>query len=153
MQEPEDKLISRITGSRTAYNYNGHILSAKKILNLGSEIKDINEAIKRVVPKIEAKLSEMYEMIDSIPEEIKNKQNLPMIICPEAVKEYYKKSLDVRTHYLLIPAYETALNHGKTSITGRSLEENIERAYQQREENKTFYADVRNPMKNNIEDR
>lgn len=42
---------------------------------------------------------------------------------------------------------------GKTFIIGRSLEGNIERAYQQREENKTFYADVRNPMKNNIEDR
>lgn len=150
MQEPEDKLINRINGSRTAYEYNGHTLSAKKILTLGTNFEELNEAIKRVVPNIEKNLSKMYKLIDSIPDEVGSKQK-PIIVCPDAVKEYYKKCLEVRTQHLLIPAYEKMMNQEKVSVTNRTFDENITRAYQQCKENKNL--NTQNPTKNNNIDR
>ena len=150
MQEPEDKLINRINGSRTAYEYNGHTLSAKKILTLGNNFEELNEAIKRVVPNIEKNLSKMYKLIDSIPDEVGSKQK-PIIVCPDAVKEYYKKCLEVRTQHLLIPAYEKVMIQEKVSVTNRSFDENITRAYQQCKENENL--NTQNPTKNNNIDR
>lgn len=93
----EDFLNTAI-GSRTAYEYQGHVLSAKKLLSLENE--DLTKAVKRVVPKLQEKMREIETMILEIPETYRDKG-----VCSKLRKEYYIQSLHLRLEHLLIPAY------------------------------------------------
>lgn len=94
-----DNKDTQYIGSRTAYDYNGKILSAKKILKLDNN--DLKQALYEVVPVINEKLNDIIEMIDDIPEKYNN-----MMIISSDRREYYKESIEVRFNELLYPAYE-----------------------------------------------
>ncbi len=90
--------INLFLGTRTAYEYNEHILSAKKFLGL--DVPEVREAISRVIPKIMEHMEEINGMIDSIPEQYRG-----LAVCSADRKEFYKQSLDVRFREMLMPAY------------------------------------------------
>lgn len=85
-------------GSRTAYDFNGNVMSAKKMLKL--ENTDLQMAIVRMVPKIKEKLDDIRQMIQNIPEKYKK-----FDIISINRKKVYIESVDVRFNELLYPAY------------------------------------------------
>lgn len=98
LQEPLEKLRNESIGSRTAYLYNGHILSAKKLLNL--DIPELQEAVTRVVPVIGMKMKDIAGVIEDIPECYHGKA-----VCSPRRKSFYIKTLEARYEELLLPAY------------------------------------------------
>lgn len=105
--------VDKIVGTRTIYNYKGHILSSKKFLRL--EFPDMQDALRRVVPLIGSKLQEISEFIDAIPE-----TEAGYLICSKERKEYYKKCIHVRFDQLLLPAY-LAVTQSAASATHTQL--------------------------------
>lgn len=86
-------------GTRTAYEYNGHILSAKKLLGL--DMQELRDAIIRVTPKIMEGYDRIMSMIDDIPETYEQ-----YAVCSKDRKEFYKQSLKARFNALIKPVYE-----------------------------------------------
>ena len=97
LKEPD--LENRLIGGRTAYDYDGKTLSAKKLLLINNP--DLKQAINRLVPIIEQKLSTIFELIDDIQETYRN-----ISVCSKARKEYYKLGIQKRFEKLLLPGYK-----------------------------------------------
>lgn len=95
LHEPD--VENRLLGGRTAYDYNGKTMSAKRILEIGNS--DLENAIRKVVPIIKEKISDILDFIDEIPETFNNQ-----IVCSQIRKNYYKLGLITRLEKLLIPA-------------------------------------------------
>ena len=95
----DESLINRLTGNRTAYEYNSKMLSAKKLLK--AKIPELESAIIRNVPKITENIEQIKSFINEIPETY---QGLP--VCSNIRKQYYTKGIEVRTTHLLQPIYE-----------------------------------------------
>lgn len=104
--EQNNTLEESVLNTITSYEYNGHALSFKKLLELDNVDKD--KAILVVVPKIEKHLKEIYQLIDSIPNKI-NDINL----IDEIVRNFYKQSLQLRYDKILIPIYNKILEKKK----------------------------------------
>lgn len=100
--------INEFIAARTSFCYNGHILSTKKLLKL--DIPDLQEAIIRVVPKIERKISDIETFIQNIPA-VQGEYT----ICSSVRKQSYILGLEARLNCLLLPAYEKALQCEKNS--------------------------------------
>lgn len=96
--DPTD-LINRLTGNRTAYEYDNKLLSAKKLLK--TDIPDLNEAIIRNVPKIIENMDRIKAFINDIPEKYHD-----MAVCSGIRKEYYIKGIEIRTTHLLQPIHQ-----------------------------------------------
>lgn len=92
--------VDKFIGNRTIYEYNGHILSAKKMLSL--DFKEIQDAIIRVVPLIENNLEKIMQMIDDVPNKYKE-----LDVFSDNRKQYYKDGLTARLEFLLKPALKT----------------------------------------------
>ncbi len=86
------------TGSRTAYDYNGHVMSAKKMIQFANP--DLQNAICELVPHIDSKMEEICRMIDNIPEHIQD-----ISICSSVRKDFYIKSLQARFNHIIMPEY------------------------------------------------
>lgn len=70
----ESSLTDRLTGSRTAYEYNGKMLSAKKMLKTG--IPELEMAVLRNLPKIQAGMEvRMMHLLQPSYEQIIKKHN------------------------------------------------------------------------------
>jgi len=91
-------------GNRTAYDYNGHTLSAKKMLKLNNE--DLSYALDRVVPNIIDKKEIIYSFISDIPENYHEYQ----IISPIR-KRFYIDTLESRIQNMLLPAYSKSMKN------------------------------------------
>lgn len=98
----------RMLGGRTVYSYHDKLLSAKKILGLG--LKELDDAVIRVLPKIQEHMSEIERFIDEIPNEY---NGIP--VCSDIRKQYYKKCLEVRKEKLLEPVYERVEQKNKNN--------------------------------------
>jgi len=95
----EKDLENRLIGGRTAYDYNGKTLSAKKLLNFDNN--DLKEALIKIIPIIEQKLPIIFSFIDDIPEKYNDS-----LVCSKSRKEYYKLGIQKRFDKLLFPAYK-----------------------------------------------
>lgn len=95
----ETDLTDRLIGGRTAYDWNGKLLSAKKLLKL--QQRGLQEAIIRNVAVMNEKLPEIRDFIQTIPEFCQGKN-----ICSPIRKEYYIRGVEARLQYLLEPAYK-----------------------------------------------
>ena len=96
--------------NRTAYDYNSHVMSAKKILNI--ENSDLQEAVKKVIPNIIINLENAKHLIMDIPASY-NQYN----VISDIRKQFYQDSLDIRCEKLLIPIYEKAISKDTPDIT------------------------------------
>lgn len=94
--EQNDK--NQFLGSRTSYSYEGHILSAKKMLLL--ENKALQSAILRVTPKVITKLTEIETFFNDVPCSC---DGIP--ICTEERKQFYLMGIKARVNELLLPKY------------------------------------------------
>lgn len=101
-------IIHVFTGGRTAYEYNGKLLSAKKLLK--QNIPELKNALARNVPVIQKRMPDIKDCIAEIPETYES-----YTICSSIRKAHYLKSMQVRLDALLIPAYmePTHQNYGK----------------------------------------
>ena len=115
MNEPT--LTERLTGSRTAYNYNGKILSAKRLLK--TEIPELEDAIIRNVPKIQRNMEQIKTFIQEIPEQYDNK-----FVCSHIRKQYYIAGIETRMNHLLQPVYEKVIKKQKNNIPSKTSHEN-----------------------------
>lgn len=97
-----DNLKERLTGSRTAYEYNGRELSAKKLLQ--QDLPELSEALIRNVPKIEAGMEKVRAFVQDIPETYHGHT-----VCSQVRKDYYVKGMEIRLSELLQPACRRAL--------------------------------------------
>lgn len=84
-----DKLMQSSLNISTAYAFNDKKLTFQSIMKLQN--KDFENAIKKVVPIIKNKISEINEFINNIPESYKGN-----IICSDKRKEFYKAGLQLR---------------------------------------------------------
>ena len=109
LQESENDLKNRFTGSRTAYVVGNKQLSAKRLLKYDNA--DLRAAVMRVTPKIQNHAQEIEEFIAGIPEEYNGQ-----IVCSKVRKEYYVKGLMVRFNELILPAYERVRGTGKMQL-------------------------------------
>ena len=100
--EPEKMIHDRMNGSRTAYARNGHILSAKKLLQLDNPV--LRQELCYMVPWISENMDRILQFMDQIP----SIEDAFTIMSKER-KQYYQKSMEVRLSELLYPAYERAL--------------------------------------------
>lgn len=98
LSNTEQYQINYYTGSRTAYGYNGHMMSAKKMMKFDNP--DLQNAICELAPRIEAKMDEICKMIDDIPESIQG-----IAVCSPIRKEFYINSLQARFEHLILPEY------------------------------------------------
>lgn len=78
----------------------------RDILNL--DIPELQNAIKRNVPKIRQNLEKIKNMIDDIPETV-----LQYKIISKTRKEVYKKELEIRLEHLLQPTYNRIIESEK----------------------------------------
>lgn len=97
-------LEESILNTTTSYEYNGHTLSYKNLLELNNIDKD--KAVLNTVPNIEKNLFKIYELIDSIPSIDNN-----ITILDEKVREFYKESLSIRYSKLVLPMYNKILSN------------------------------------------
>ena len=100
MEEPEQALINRMTGGRTAYEYDGKLLSSKKFLQL--ENPGLQKAILTMVPRMRKHISEIEAFIREIPAEYKGYS-----ICSDIRKDYYIRGIQKRYEKLLETAFFT----------------------------------------------
>lgn len=118
LKEDRKSFVDYACGSRTAYMYGGHVLSAKKFIALND--KGLEAAIKRVVPVIHNKMPVIKDMIMDIPEEYHG-----LAVCSADRKELYYKYMEERYTHLLYPAYERVLCSEHTQF--ESVHEKLER--------------------------
>lgn len=90
----KDGIKNSVMGNITAFGKDGHAYSVKKLFEL--DLDGINEAILRVVPKIEENMDKIIEFINNIPDKA----------CSNIRKEFYIKSIEARMEYLLMPLFE-----------------------------------------------
>lgn len=95
----ESSLTDRLIGERTAYEYNGKQLSAKKMLR--QNIPELQSAMERNIPNIQEHLSDIKAFISNIPEQYHGKT-----VCSDIRKQYYITGIETRLQQLLLPAYE-----------------------------------------------
>ena len=135
LSEPEHELENRMTGLRTIYEYKGHVLSAKKMMQLDND--DLRQAILRVTPKVLENMEQIKTMIQEIPEKSNGYE-----ICPAVVKEYYTKGFETRINKLLLPAYREL-----EKTPDKSLEADIASALKQYQENRMEVCDNQNTQR------
>lgn len=87
------------TGSRTAFEYDGHIMSAKKMIRFKNE--DLQKTILRLAPIIKEKMEEIESFINDIPCRAWGK-----LICSDERKKYYIDGIEARFAELIWPEYE-----------------------------------------------
>lgn len=95
-------------GSRTAYDYNGKILSAKKLAKL--DINDLKLAANRIIPTINQHMSEIEDIIDALPENVGD-----IVVCSKIRKECYKQALHARRENILLPMLDEQSTKQKMS--------------------------------------
>ena len=95
-----EALSQGILDSITAYSLDG-TSNAKFTDIIKTSNKDLQKAVKRTVPLIQNRLTEINEMIDDIPEKAGD-----YVIISEARKKLYKKELQIRLEKILIPEYK-----------------------------------------------
>lgn len=95
-------LTNRLIGGRTAYDWNGKILSNKKLLYLPD--KNLQKAILTVTPMIEANLQKIKQLIQDIPESYQNHT-----VCSKERKAFYIRGVQTRFDTLIKPRYNEIL--------------------------------------------
>lgn len=108
-----DKLLQSATGARTSFEYNNHILSAKKFLKLQNE--GLSKALIKMVPIITEKMGDICKMITDIPETAEGH-----IVFSNNRKTCYANCLLYRLQHLLVPAYNAALQSRNNGISEES---------------------------------
>lgn len=101
-------LTERLTGGRTAYDWNGKILSNKKLLQLPDP--NLQEAILTITPIIEKNVDNICQFIHDIPDSY---QEHP--VCSKERKEYYAHGIRTRFNALLKPRYDELAEQQKSS--------------------------------------
>lgn len=97
-------LTDRLTGGRTAYEYDGKLLSAKKLMKLQNAGRQA--AMIRIVPCIKDNMDTILAFIRNIPEEYNGNT-----VCSKHRKDYYILGIQTRYEKLLKPAYDQLENH------------------------------------------
>ena len=97
MREPS--FIDKLIGSRTAYEYNGKLLSAKRLLKL--QIPELEHSIMRNVPNIQNNMKQIKSFVKEIPETYRG-----MVVCSDIRKQYYIAGMEIRLEYLLQTTYQ-----------------------------------------------
>lgn len=99
-------LINRLIGGRTAFDWNGKILSNKELLYLPD--KNLQEVILTVTPMIDANLQNIERLIRDIPESYQNHT-----VCSKERKAFYIRGVQTRFDTLIKPRYHEILkeNH------------------------------------------
>lgn len=100
----ESSFADRLTGNRTSYEYNGKLLSAKKMLKL--QIPELEQAIIRNVPNIQNNMEQIKSFVNEIPETYHGKT-----VCSKIRKQYYIAGMETRLTHLL----QTSYNYRVTS--------------------------------------
>ena len=112
----ENKVKEIACGNRTAFDYNNHTMSAKKLIKLDNE--DLKESIINVVPLIENKMEDIKSFIESIPESYNGYD-----IISKIRKNFYIDEMRFRLDDILIPAFkEIAKTHNQEKNYGIELE-------------------------------
>ncbi|MDD3417497.1 MAG: CtkA family protein [Lachnospiraceae bacterium] len=111
LKDPE-LLIRNASNIQTAYGVDGHALSATKFLNMYKDNKELESAIKKVVPIIKNNMDRIKSFIMEIPENYKFDDGRSVIVCSEQRKKVLLLQLQARLNNLLLPYYEEVL--GKT---------------------------------------
>ena len=94
----DDKKMENSTlNTTTIFGINGKSVHARDILKLNYQ--GLNDAIKRVVPKIQEKMDDIRQFILNIPTEYNN-----ILVCSDVRKNFYIKSMELRLNNFLIPA-------------------------------------------------
>lgn len=94
-----DVLVQSACSGITAYSLDGeHSALYRDIIKLDN--KELKAAIKRNVPLIKSKMSEIERLIDEIPENVGR-----YYIISKARKTIYKKELHIRLENILVPEY------------------------------------------------
>ena len=94
----KDDPVSHLLGSRTAYNFDGHVMSSKKIMRLDNP--DLESAILRVVPKVQYRLNEIIKFFESIPNSYAG-----LYVCSDERRQFYLKGFMTRLEQLVLPRY------------------------------------------------
>lgn len=102
------------TNTQTAYGISGHIMSAHKFLEFNIECEELQNAIIKTIPNIQAKLEEIFEFIAEIPEEYYDEENKKYLVCSRNRKKLFSLQLQARLDNLLIPCYERVLQIRKS---------------------------------------
>lgn len=100
LSNPE-KLKNSAMNITTGYSLNNQNLNFSKLLKINNS--DLENALIRVVPLIIENMDNIKEMINNIPNVVKD-----IDIISEERKEFYIKGMEIRLNDLLIPAYEKA---------------------------------------------
>lgn len=115
----EKNFIGTEINQSTVFSKEGHLLSAKKLLNLYKDYPDLAKAIKRNYLLIKNNMNKIINMIDNIPLNYKGYE----IISPIR-KEYYQKSLDIRFSNLIEPLYNEILKSEQDKINDGKKQQN-----------------------------
>ena len=112
----ENKFNSVLLNGNTPFKYKDkNVDSIRVIKRLSLNLEDksaealefekqLREAVKRVIPKINLKV--IKEVINEIPEKYKDLE-----IMPKEMKEFYIKLLEQRYEKILLPSYEKVINN------------------------------------------
>ena len=130
-----DELTNNATNVLTAYGEEGHLYSAKRYFQTAIDIPEFQEAVKKVVPLIKSKLSEIEKMLDEIPEKHPATSGKEIEVMSDERKYLYKKQMEIRIEKLLQPLLEQVLDLQIKRIESEmvsdvSLKEQLERCKQ-----------------------
>ena len=111
----ENKFKQNVYESRiSAFSLNDKNINPLKYIE-SLENKDLNEAIFRIVPKID--LKKIERIIDEIPNEYNN-----IKVISNLQKEYYKKTLNFRYEKVLEPTFKKILEIEKDNGSATQME-------------------------------
>lgn len=94
----EDKINNIANSVTTVYSIEDHKLTLKEMFD--NNYDGLNRSLLHNVPIIEDKLSDIFDLIDEVPEYYNG-----ILVCSENRKEYYKRILETRFNKLILPAY------------------------------------------------
>lgn len=98
LQSDDKAKTDAYLSARTAFEYNGHILSAKKMVKIDES--GLRDAICRFSPIIEEKLPDIMSFIAGIPCSAHG-----YLICSEDRKQFYAEGIKKRFYELIYPEY------------------------------------------------
>ena len=101
MLSDETRIQSSIQNTATTYGLKGKPLLARDLETL--KYPGLLLAEKRMIPVIQLKMQEIYDFIENIPEAYNG-----YLVCSQARKQFYMKSMSKRLETFLLPALENA---------------------------------------------
>lgn len=102
------ELKNNAVNTLTAYGTKDRQYSAIRFLDRTKDEPIMKEALQKVVPLLEAHMNDIFQFIESIPEEFEYNEHA-YSVCSANRKKLYLKHMEIRYNELLRPAYEKSL--------------------------------------------